>query len=131
MTTTKSTRMTEEEVRFLQQLLPHFPECRSEAQLMYQATMLGLWMLAVEAQRPGLVPFGGYTPADLAALLRPRILPALDFLTTHRQLPALFPHGLPPMESNIVEEVVETPAEPPIDPEVASDMEELGTGFMD
>jgi hypothetical protein len=82
-------RLSEEEVAFLQRLLPHFPEYRSESQLLHNATMLGLWMLAVGAKRPGLPPFGGYVAEDLAALIQPRILAALDFLAQQGYLPAL------------------------------------------
>src|SRR5689334_10724181 len=93
MTTTKSTRLTEEEVGFLNNLLPHFPEYRSESHLLHNATMLGLWMMAVSARRPGLPHYGGYEAADLVALLQPRILAALNFLGEQGQLPALLRNG--------------------------------------
>src|SRR5687768_16678035 len=79
-TTTKSARLTAEEVTFLQALLQHFPEYRSESHLLHNATMVGLWILAVSARRPGLPAFGGYEAADLAALIGPRIMVAIDFL---------------------------------------------------
>src|SRR4051812_1485212 len=88
-TTTKSARLTEEEVAFLEKLLPHYPEYRSESQFLHTATMLGLWLLAVGARRPDLPAFGGYAADDLAALLQPRILAAIDFLAEQGRLPAL------------------------------------------
>jgi hypothetical protein len=133
MTTTKSTRLSEEEVAFLRKLLPHFPECRSESQLLRNATMLGLWMLAVSARRPGLPPFGGYAPEDLAALIQTRLLAAIDFLIQQGRLPALLsiiqvqiPPTLP-----ILPTAAPASAEYTFDPEVADDMAGLGTDFMD
>ncbi len=132
-TITKSARLREEEIAFLELLLPHFPEYRSEAQLLHTATMLGLWMLAVEARRPGLPLHGGYAPDDLAALLQPRILAAIDFLAEQGRLPALLHISQtlaapPPLVS---------PAEPLAAGEhvyesgVADDMADLGTDFME
>src|SRR4029079_19776575 len=88
-TTPKAARLTAEELALLHKLLPHFPEYRSESQFLHTATMVGLWVLAVGARRPGLEPFGGYEAADLAALLQPRILAAIDFLAEQGRLPAL------------------------------------------
>lgn len=79
-TTPRAVRLGDDELAFIRALLPHFPELRNEADVQYQATLLGLWLLATAARRPGLIAFGGYDPADLAALLRPRLLAALEFL---------------------------------------------------
>ena len=133
-TTTKSARLTQEEIAFLHQLQPHFPEYRSESHLLHTATMLGLWMLAVAARRPGLSPFGGYAPEDLAALLQPRILAAIDFLAEQGRLPALLS-----ISQALAAGVLPVPptAAPPtskeqaVDPDVAADMADLGTDFMD
>jgi hypothetical protein len=133
-TTTKSARLSADEVAFLQALLQHFPEYRSESHLLHNATMLGLWILAVSARRPGLAPFGGYEAADLAALIGPRILVAIDFLAEQGRLPALLrisealaagalpiPRALAQPESGDQE----------FDRGVADDMAELGTDFME
>jgi hypothetical protein len=131
-TTTKSARLTEEEVAFLHKLLPHYPEYRSESQFLHTATMLGLWLLAVGARRPGLEPFGGYEADDLAALLQPRILAAIDFLAEQGRLPTLLQisqalaAGVVPAAS-----VPVAGDEQAIDPQVADDMADLGTEFMD
>jgi hypothetical protein len=132
MTTTKSTRLSEEEVAFLQRLIGHFPEYRSESQLLHNATMLGLWMLAVGARRPGLPPFGGYAVHDLAALIQPRLLAAIDFLVQQGHLPALLsslqaltpPTPIPPRAAPSITEHA-------FDPHIADDMANLGTDFMD
>jgi hypothetical protein len=125
-TTPKAARLTADELAFLHRLLPHFPEYRSESQFLHTATMLGLWVLAVGARRPDLEPFGGYAPDDLAALLGPRILAAIDFLTEQGRLPALVrvtqgpAAGAPPPSGELA-----------YDPDIANDMADLGTEFMD
>jgi hypothetical protein len=133
-TMTKSARLTAEEIAFLKALLAHFPEYRSESHFLHGATMLGLWILAAGARRPGLPPFGGYEAADLAALIGPRILVAIDFLAEQGQLPALLrisealaagalPASSAPAQSSR--------GEPAFDAEVADDMADLGTDFME
>jgi hypothetical protein len=114
-TTTKSARLSEDEIAFLQKLQLHFPEYRSESHFLHDATLLGLWILAVAARRPGLPQFGGYVPADLAALIQPRILAAIDFLAEQGRLPALLS-----ISQALAAEVLP-----------ASDMADLGTDFMD
>jgi hypothetical protein len=133
-TTPKAARLTEDEIGFLQKLLPHFPEYRSESHFLHDATLLGLWVLAVAARRPALPAFGGYDAADLAALIQPRLLAAIDFLAEQGRLPALLrisqaltTGGLPaiPALPSLAS------GEPEFDPEVAEDMADLGTDFMD
>jgi hypothetical protein len=118
----------------LQKLLPHFPEYRSESQFLHGATLLGLWLLAVEARRPGLEPLGGYEAADLAALIEPRILAALDFLAEQGRLPALL--GMNQGSVAGVTSPVPAPALPlsgelTYDPDVADDMTDLGTDLLE
>src|SRR5262245_48411461 len=133
-TTPKTARLTEDELGFLQRLLPHFPEYRSESQFLHDASLLGLWVLAVAARRPGLSPFGGYDPADLAALIQPRILAVIDFLAEQGRLPVLVSIGqalgagalsAAPALSLSANSGAE------FESEVADDMADLGTGFMD
>jgi hypothetical protein len=116
-TTTKSARLSDAEVEFLTKLLPHFPEYRSEAQLLHTATMLGLWMLAAGARRPGYAAYGGYVAEDLAALLQPRMLAALEFLGARQVYPVLAS--------------VEERVEGAFVGAVAEDMAELGAELMD
>jgi hypothetical protein len=133
-TTPKAARLTEDEIGFLQKLLPHFPEYRSESQFLHNATLLGLWVLAVAARRPGLPAFGGYDPADLAALIQPRILAAIDFLAEQDQLPALLSISQALTAGVLAAApVLPSPAsgELEFDPQVADDMADLGTGFME
>jgi hypothetical protein len=129
-TTTKSARLTEEEVAFLHKLLPHYPEYRSESQFLHTATMLGLWVLAVGARRPGLPPFGGYAADELAALLQPRILAAFDFLAEQGRLPALVRISQA-LAAGSTSAPASSSGEMAFDPDVADDMADLGTEFMD
>jgi hypothetical protein len=46
-------------------------------------------MLAIAARQLGIPPFGGYAAEDLAALIQPRILAAIDFLAEQDRLPVL------------------------------------------
>ena len=125
-TTPKAARLTADELDFLHKLLPHYPEYRSESQFLHTATMLGLWMLAVGARRPELPPFGGYAADDLAALLQPRILAAIDFLAEQGRLPALVRVTQAPAGG-----VTPSGGELAYDPDIANDMADLGTEFMD
>src|SRR3954466_8935411 len=125
-TTPKAARLTAEEVAFLHTLLPHFPEYRSESQFLHTATMLGLWVLAVGARRPDLPPFGGYAANDLAALLQPRILAAIDFLAEQGRLPALVRATQAPGA-----DAASPSSTLAYDPDIANDMADLGTAFMD
>ena len=131
-TTPKAARLTEDEIGFLQKLLPHFPEYRSESHFLHDATLLGLWVLAVAARRPGLPSFGGYEAADLAAPIQPRILAALDFLAEQGRLPALLSSSQALAASvQVVAPLQPSGGESAFDPEVADAMVDLGTDFMD
>jgi hypothetical protein len=128
-TTPKTIRLTREELERVQDLLPHFPEASTEAELLRQATLLGLQVLA--AQAPDLA---GYAPAQLASLLRYRIVGALDLLIDQQALPAL--HRLIAEREQRAalrarENEVETEEAPPIDEAVAEELSELGTDFLD
>jgi len=131
VTLPKTIRMTQEELDRAQDLLPHFPEVASEAELLRQATILGLCVLA--AQAPDLA---GYNPATLAGLLRYRIMGALDLLLTQDALPALYglqatrePRPAPVAREREAADVEQE--EPQIDAQAAADLEGLGTGFLD
>ena len=74
-------RLTAEERARCTALLAHFPELANLSDVLRQALTLGTLMMAVQATRPGQpMPYAGYAPDDLAALLAPRLLPALAFL---------------------------------------------------
>jgi hypothetical protein len=46
VTVTKGVRLTEDELAHVGKLLPQYPECASEAELLRQATLIGLYVLA-------------------------------------------------------------------------------------
>src|SRR5215213_2042290 len=88
VTVTKGIRLTGDELTRVRNLLPQYPECASEAELLRQATLLGVYVLA--AQATGHPVHGGYQPSELVALLKYRVLPAIDFLFAHDAYPALY-----------------------------------------
>src|SRR5918911_983414 len=88
VTVTKGVRLTEDELDHVALLLPRYPECASEAELLRQATLIGVYVLA--AQAVGEPAYGGYRPDELVALLKYRVLPAIDFLFEHDAFPALY-----------------------------------------
>src|SRR5919204_5630276 len=88
ITVTKGIRLTEDELAHVRNLIPQYPECSSEAELLRQATLIGVYVLA--AQATGHPAHGGYQPGELVALLKYRVLPAIDFLFEHGAYPALY-----------------------------------------
>jgi len=88
ITVTKGVRLTPDELVHVGMLLTQYPECASEAELLRQATLIGLYVLA--AQATGQPAHGGYQPDELIALLKYRVLPAIDFLFAYDAYPALY-----------------------------------------
>jgi hypothetical protein len=130
ITVTKGVRLTPDELVHVGKLLTQYPECASEAELLRQATLIGLYVLA--AQATGQPAHGGYPPDELVALLKYRVLPAIDFLFEHNAYPALYRVGV---AGNAIEElpVSETQgaASTQIAAEAAEELGDLGTGFME
>lgn len=130
ITVTKGIRLTGDELRRVRDLLPQYPECASEAELLRQATLLGIYVLA--AQASGHPAYGGYQPDELMALLKYRVLPAIDFLFEHDAYPALY-------RARETAAVAPLSAELPssdgmntqIIPNAAAFLGEIGTEFMD
>jgi hypothetical protein len=130
ITVTKGVRLTPEELAHVGMLLTQYPECASEAELLRQATLIGLYVLA--AQATGQPVHGGYQPDQLIALLKYRVLPAIDFLFEHNAYPALY--RLRVAGSTIEKppgSTVEGATSTQIAAEAADDLGELGTGFME
>src|SRR5512145_333847 len=123
VTMTKGVRLTQAELAHVGTLLPQFPECASEAELLRQATLIGIYVLA--AQATGQPRYGGYEPDELVALLKYRVLPAIDFLFEHDAVPTLYQRSpeITPAEAAI--------DSTPIAKGAAEDLEGLGTGFME
>lgn len=84
ITQSKTIRLTEEELKHIHQLLPHFPEVSTEAELLGLAALLGIWVLA--ARTPDFV---GYELGTLAGLLGYRLLRAIDLVVQQGTLPVL------------------------------------------
>lgn len=85
-------RLTAEERARCTALLAHFPELANLSDVLRQALTLGTLMMAVQATRPGQpMPYAGYAPDDLAALLAPRLLPALAFLQSRGEVGVVAP----------------------------------------
>src|SRR5262245_47726429 len=126
-TTNKGVRFTQAELERVALLRAQLPEYSSEADLLRHAALLGLLVLATQATRPHLPPYAGYTADDLAALLRPRLLPALDFLLAHGALPALAAaHQAAPAQTQADERQSEAAIA-----QAAADLAGLGIGFLD
>ncbi len=130
MTITKGVRLTPDELAHAGKLLAQYPECASEAELLRQATLIGLYVLA--AQATGQPAHGGYPPAELVALLKYRVLPAIDFLFAHDAYPAL---NRVSVAGTAIEELPASETQgatsTPIAAEAAADLGDLGTGFME
>jgi hypothetical protein len=130
ITTTKGVRLTPEELVHVGKLLPHYPECASEAEFLRQATLIGLYVLA--AQATGEPAHGGHQPDELVALLKYRVLPAIDFLFAHDAYPALYRlrtagSGAAELPSPTVDGAASTHSAA----EAAGELNDLGTGFME
>ena len=118
VTVTKGIRLTPDELVHVGKLLTQYPECASEAELLRQAT--------------GQPAHGGYEPDELVALLKYRVLPAIDFLFEHNAYPALY--RLRVAGSTIEEppgSTVEGATSTQIAAEAAEELGDLGTGFME
>ena len=130
ITVTKGVRLTPEELAHVGMLLTQYPECASEAELLRQATLIGLYVLA--AQATGQPAHGSYQPDELVALLKYRVLPAIDFLFEHSAYPALYRvreagSAIEELPSSRIEDAMNTQ----IAAEAADDLGDLGTGFME
>ena len=130
VTVTKGVRLTPDELGHVGKLLAQYPECASEAELLRQATLIGLYVLA--AQATGQPAHGGYLPAELVALLKYRVLPAIDFLFEQDAYPALYRlrtagSGAAELPSPTVDGAVSTHSAA----EAAGELNDLGTGFME
>ena len=130
ITVTKGVRLTPDELDHVGKLLPQYPECASEAELLRQATLIGLYVLA--AQATGQPVHGGYQPDDLIALLKYRVLPAIDFLFAHDAYPALYLlHAASIATEELPASTVEGTKSTQIAAEAAADLGDLGTSFME
>ena len=132
-TTNKGVRFTDDELARIEKLRAQLTEYSSEADLLHHAALLGILVLATYATRPDMAPYAGYGADDLAALLKPRLMPAIDFLIARGALPMVFTmqltSGLGAATTAIADP--ERDGETTIHAAAADDLESLGSGFMD
>lgn len=131
VTFNKGIRFTDEELDQADALLAQFPEFRSQADVLHQAALIGLMVLATQATRPGLPVYVGYQPGDLAALLKYRLMPALDFLIEHNALPGSLQRAADGAAAPHDPEIASAPDATILAPEAAEGLDDLGTSFMD
>ena len=129
ITVTKGIRLTEDELIRVRHLLPQYPECASEAELLRQATLLGVYVLA--AQATGQPAHGGYQPDELVPLLKYRVLPAIDFLFAHGAYPALYRMREVVVAEPLARKEVDDGKNTQIVLDASAFLGELGTDFMD
>jgi hypothetical protein len=130
ITVTKGVRLTENELAHVGKLLPQYPECASEAELLRQAALIGLYVLA--AQATGQPAHGGYQPEQLVSLLKYRVLPAIDFLFERGAFPALYrARETAARESPAHEDAGQDTMNTQIIPDASAFLDELGAEFMD
>jgi len=127
ITLTKGIRLTGDELTRVRNLLPQYPECASEAELLRQATLIGVYVLA--AQATGHPAYGGYQPDELVALLKYRVLPVIDFLFEHDAYPALYRTRETAAAAPVSSELPSSNTQ--IIPNAAAFLGEIGTEFMD
>lgn len=132
-TTNKGVRFTAAELEQIETLRMQLPEYSSDADLLHHAALLGIMVLATQAIRPGLTPYAGYAPNDLAALLKPRLMPSIDFLFAQGAMPAVFlgqavRELAPVLPSGFIAQQSAVTA---IDHVASLELEGFGTGLMD
>lgn len=122
-TMVKGLRLTPAELRRASRLRPFFPEAGTEADFTRLIYLRGLLLLEAEVAGAGGGAPPGQREADLAAIVLPRILAALQLLERAGRLP--HPAGGPPPTTPGASAQGET-VEPPIDPQAADDVSGLG-----
>jgi hypothetical protein len=129
-TTNKGIRFTDEELQRADALLVQLVEFRSESDLLHHAAVIGLLVLATQATRPGLPAYAGYEPDDLAALLKYRLMPAVDFLIEWNALPISLQQPAAHSDEPPAREAAGN-ADTTIVPDAAEGLGDLGTSFME
>ena len=98
--------------------------------ILHQAALIGLLVLATQATRPGLLRYAGYEADDLAALLKYRLMSAIDFLIAQQAMPTrvdlpVSSHAAP-MVSAAAADLSTT-----VTLDAAEGLDDLGAHFMD
>ena len=91
--TPKSVRLVDQDVQLLSELHAALPQHPTEADVLAEASHLGLLVLAAEAAVADQ-SIGTIAPLVLAQRLRTRLLPVFELLAQHGALPALLTQAL-------------------------------------
>ena len=130
-TTTKGARLTDAEQALLAAVTaaPGL-HCRSEADALRGAALIGLRVLAVRGLLSGAtMPLA---PDRLAKELAVELLPVFEFLLRHGTLPALLHQGGPhPASSGTAPPMdIREPGAPTVVPEAGATLRAFGTNFL-
>ncbi|HEX6292990.1 MAG TPA: hypothetical protein VFZ66_27655 [Herpetosiphonaceae bacterium] len=142
-TAAKTIRLGDDLLEHIQALIGLSPDLTKETDVLVRSVEIGHLILAAQAARPSMTPYGGYDPKDLAVLLRNYLLPAFEFLAQQQALPTLLvghagsappgpflandPHPSPtPADTSAVRELSNV-----IEPGAATSIEESTGGFLD
>lgn len=126
----KSVRLQPSEVARFARLKRFFPEAASESDLIKLATVRGLALLEAEVAASGGGLPQGVAEDDLAAVILPRILPALTWLVRLGRLPYLFAGAPLPVVGHQTDRTGQSDALDPIDLRAAADIDGLGGDFL-
>jgi hypothetical protein len=131
VTVNRGIRFTDEELVRADALLAQFPEFRSQADVLHQAALIGLLVLATQATRPGLLAYAGYEADDLAALLKYRLMSTLDFLVAQNAVPAALMRPTNSHDEPQVCRIANNPDTMLIGADAAEGLDDLGSVFME
>lgn len=128
-TTSKSIRVGERSMQLLDALRIQLgDQYLSEAALLNEATRRGLLLLAVEAWHAEAGQYGGYSPKELARVLRHELTAVFNFLLEQDELPPMLRIAPAPLPMTVAPMVA---AEPVTMPEPTAATVEIDTSVMD
>jgi hypothetical protein len=133
--TGKLVRLDNRELEALNNLIPHNPRVKTEAQMLYEVAYLGLLAKAAKATAPGAPPYAGFDPDVLAALLEDELRAVVLFLKQRGKLTDMFTAPVLPSPSlaEMPMQQADSAAAPliAIRDDAADDQEALGATFLD
>lgn len=131
--TGKLVRLDDRELDALNNLIPHNPRVKSEAQMLYEVAYLGMLAKAAKATVPGAPPYAGFDPDVLAALLEDELRAVVLFLKQRGKLTDLFTSSATPAPAEAPTQHMSDMEEQriAIRDDAADDQEALGATFLD
>jgi hypothetical protein len=131
--TGKLVRLDDRELEALNNLIPHNPRVKTEAQMLYEVAYLGLLAKAAKATVPGAPPYAGFDPDVLAALLEDELRAVVLFLKQRGKLADMFTSSVAPTsaESPVSQARGDSAPTLEIRDDAANDQEALGATFLD